>query len=373
MDRVCAEDKGKPLAGASTLNRLELGNHDGPMRYRKIKANMERIQNALVQMGVGTLSAKTTEVVLDFDATDDIIHGLQQGRFFHGYHGNYCYLPLYCFAGTVPLWAQLRTSKLDASKGTIEALEAIVPVIGQRCPEAKIIVRADSGFCREDIMAWCEAHDVYYCFGLGRNNRLLALLDDAMFVARAQACLRSGYARVFTQFQYQTLTSWSRPRRVVGKAEVLPQGDNPRFLVTNLPQNGFNSMQLQRFAPDLCYENFYCARGNMENRIKEQQLDLFADRTSTHFLDSNQLRLWFSTFAYFLVDRTRTLALQGTQLAKATAGTIRLKLFKIAAHVKVTCRRIYVRLASACPLREVFAQAHRRLVALASAVTPIPS
>jgi len=369
MDRVCSRDKGKPLAGASTLNRLELGNQDGPERYRKIKADRSQIEKLLIDMGVETLSPETTEVVLDFDATDSIIHGLQEGRFFHGYYGNYCYLPLYCFVGAVPLWAQLRTSDRDASDGTVEALEKIVPAIRRRCPKARIILRADSGFCREEIMAWCEDHTVYYCLGLARNSRLLALLDNAMFWARTQACACSGYARVFTEFQYQTLDSWSRARRVIGKAEVLAQGDNPRFIVTNLPPDGFDNDPPERFAPDACYETLYCARGNMENRVKEQQLDLFADRTSTHFMDSNQLRLYFSTFAYFLLDRTRALALQGTDMATATAGTIRLKLLKIAAHVTVSCRRIYVRLASAFPLRNVFIKAYQRLMALSAAFT----
>jgi hypothetical protein len=218
-------------------------------------------------------------------------------------------------------------------------------------------------------MAWCEAHGVYYCFGLARNERLQRLLQPTFFSARATACLTGGYGRRFAQFQYRTLKSWSRPRRVIGKAEVLPAGDNPRFIVTNLPPEGFEDDQPERFAPDACYEQFYCARGNMENRIKEQQLDLFADRTSTRYIQSNQLRLWFATFAYFLIERLRTLALHGTQLAKATAGTVRLKLLKIGAQLTVSCRRIYVRLASAFPLRQVFAIAHRRLMGFAQVFT----
>jgi len=364
MDRVCTEDKGKALAGASTLNRLELGNQDGAGRYRKIKAKREKIEDLLIDFGVQTLTPDTPEVILDFDATDDIIHGLQEGRFFHAYYGNYCYLPLYCFVGSVPLWAQLRMSDMDASKGTVEALEKIVPAIRRRCPQARIIVRADGGFCREVIMAWCETNEVYYCLGLARNSRLLEEMTPTMFRARAKACLLGGYAREFSEFQYRTLDSWSRSRRVIAKAEVLPKGDNPRFIVTNLPANGFDADHSERFAPAAAYENLYCARGEMENRIKEQQMDLFADRTSTKYMESNQLRLWFSTFAYLLIERLRTLALHGTQLAKATAGTIRLRLLKIAAHVTVSCRRIYIRLASAFPMREVFATAHHRLIAL---------
>lgn len=367
MDRMCAEDKGRALAGAATLNRLELGNQPGAERYRKIKADMEMIEDLLIDFGILTLSPETPEVVLDFDATDDIIHGTQEGRFFNGYYDHYCYLPLYCFAGSVPLFAKLRMSDQDACKGTVEALEKIVPAIRQRCPQAHIIVRADSGFCREEIMAWCETQEIYYCFGLARNSRLLKLSERAMFSAKAKACLTGGYAREFTDFQYQTIDTWSRSRHVMAKAEVLPKGENPRFIVTNLPREGFDSTQTDRFAPGPCYEQFYCARGEMENRIKEQQLDLFADRTSTHYMDANQLRLWFATFAYFLIERIRTLALQGTQLAKATAGTIRLKLFKIAAHVTISCRRIYVRMASACPMRDVFDKAHEKLMAICDA------
>ena len=216
-------------------------------------------------------------------------------------------------------------------------------------------------------MAWCEAHDVYYCLGLARNPRLIEQLEGEYFRARARACLTGGYARRFTEFDYQTRKSWSRARRVIGKAEVLPQGDNPRFVVTNLPAEGFEDEEPARFEPQRCYEKLYCARGDMENRIKEQQLDLFADRTSTHYMGSNQLRLWFATFAYLLLERLRSLGLQATPLAKATAGTIRLKLLKIAAHLTVSCRRVYVRFASAFPLQELFALLHGKLTTSAPA------
>ena len=364
MSRVNAEDKGKPLASASTLNRLELGGELGAAHYRKIQARPEQIEQALLEAGVHTLSPKTLEVVIDFDATDDLIHGLQEGRFFHGYYRNYCYLPLYAFAGSVPLWAQLRSSDIDASKGTVEALKKIVPAIRRRCPNVRIIVRADSGFCRDEILAWCEANDVFYCVGLARNSRLEEYLHDAFFWARAKACLCGGQAREFVEFIYQTKDSWSCARRVIGKAEVLAGGDNPRFIVTNLPAESFLGDAPERFSPRACYENFYCARGEMENRIKEQQLDLFADRTSTHYLGSNQLRLWFSTFAYLLLDQLRALGLKGTQLAHATAGTIRVRLLKVAAHVKVSCRRVYIRLASSFPLQDVFAATYRQLLGL---------
>jgi hypothetical protein len=364
MERAGKENKGKALAGASTLNRLELGNQDGNLHYRKIKPQMQQLEDLLVKMGVETLDPKTSEVILDFDATDDIIHGLQEGRFFNAYYDNYCYLPLYCFNGDVPVWAQLRQSDIDASSGTVEALKKIVPAIRRRCPDARIIVRADSGFCREEIMAWCEANDVFYGFGLARNSRLINYLESTMFRARMKACLTGGHAREFTDFEYRTRTTWSNARRVIGKAEILPKGENPRFIVTNLPEDGFGDEQQKRFAPAACYENFYCARGNMENRIKEQQLDLFADRTSTHYMNTNQLRLWFSTFAYFLLQRLRSLTLAGTQLAKATAGTIRLRLLKIAASVTISCRRVHIRFASAFPLRDLFALVHQRIMAL---------
>jgi hypothetical protein len=363
-DRVGVQNKGNALAGASTLNRLELGNQEGSPHYRKIKANTEMIGDVLITMGVETLASDTAEVVLDFDATDDIIHGLQEGRFFNAYYGNYCYLPLYCFMGDIPLWAQLRSSDIDASKGTVEALQKIVPAIRNRCPDARIILRTDSGFCREEIMAWCEANNVSYVFGLARNSRLRDAIESTMFRAQLKACLTGGTAREFTEFQYQTRDSWSTARRVIAKAEVLPKGENPRFIVTNLSKDGFAPDQVERFAPAACYEKFYCARGNMENRIKEQQLDLFADRTSTHFMESNQLRLYLATFAYFLMERFRSVALKGTQLAQATAGTIRLKILKIAASVTISCRRIYIRFASAFPLREIFALAHKRIMIL---------
>ncbi len=271
-------------------------------------------------------------------------------------------LPL---SARVPLWAELRTSDGDAARGAVEALQKIVAALRQRCPKAKIIVRADSGFCREEIMAWCEAQEpkVYYCLGLARNSRLRDLLDDKFARVRELAVLCGGVARGFTEFQYQTLKSWTLSRRVIGKAEVLGDKDNPRFIVTNLSAEGFDDDQHSpdRFSAQKCYEDFYCARGNMENQIKQQYLDLDADRTSTHWMASNQLRLWLSAFALLLFHRLRTLALQGTELAKATAGTIRQRLLKIGAMVTVSTRRVYIRLASAFPLQHVFAHAHRAL------------
>jgi hypothetical protein len=362
------QDQGKALASASTLNRLELGNNKNS-RCHKISADHPAIEDNLVRMGVRCVPKHCREVVIDLDASDDPLHGHQEGRFFHGFYGSYCYLPLFAFVGSVPLWAELRTSEGDAARGAVEALKKIVAAVRKRCPKAQIIVRADSGFCREEIMAWCEAQSpvVYFCLGLARNGRLLELIEEKIARVRESAILCGGVARGFSEFQYQTLKSWTRPRRVIAKAEVLQDKDNPRFIVTNLPVNGFEDQEPQcadRFCAQKCYEDFYCARGDMENQLKQQYLDLRADRTSTHWMASNQLRLWFSAFALLIFERLRTVALAGTQLAKATVGTIRQRLLKIGAVVTVSTRRVYVRLASAFPLQKLFAQAHQTLAAL---------
>jgi len=270
--------------------------------------------------------------------------------------------------GDIPLWAQLRTSDQDATSGVVAALEQIVPTLRRRCRQARIMIRADSGFCREEIMAWCErqSQEVYYCLGLAKNSVLIERLQPALAQARARQCLTGApTARAFTEFEYQTVKSWKRARRVIGKAEVMAAGDNPRFLVTNLPASGFkDEANPARFQPARLSEELYCGRGEMENVLKQQVLDLEADRMSTHYLASNQLRLWFATLAYLLLERTRTLGLRGTDLARATVGSVRLKLLKVAAQVTVSVRRIYVQLSSAYPLRELFALCHRRLMAL---------
>jgi hypothetical protein len=361
------QDQGKALASASTLNRLELGNNKNS-RCHKISADHEAIEDDLLRMGVRCLPKHSLEVVIDLDTTDDPLHGHQEGRFFHGFYGCYCYLPLFAFVGSVPLWAQLRTSDGDAARGAVDALKKLVAAVRKRCRKARIIVRADSGFCREEIMAWCETQQpvVYYCLGLARNSRLRELIDEKFARVRESAILCGGVARGFTEFQYQTLKSWTRSRRVIAKAEVLQDKDNPRFIVTNLPAEGFEDQpqSADRFCAQKCYEDFYCARGDTENQIKQQYLDLEADRTSSHWMASNQLRLWFSAFALLLFQRLRTLALQGTELANATAGTIRQRLLKIGALVRVSTRRVYVRLASAFPLQKLFAQVHRALAGL---------
>jgi len=359
-DRLCQEDKGKALAAHSTLNRLELGALGGDARYKKIIAKPQEIEAFLIEEGVKAIPRKSREIILDFDATDDPLHGSQQGAFFHGYYRHYCYLPLYCFCGNVPLLAQLRDAKRDASSGTVEALKKISCAIrGRFGRKVRIIVRADSGFAREEIMSWCEDNGVYYCLGLARNKRLSARLGKCF----GELCtgIKSGEiqapCRRFEHFEYRTRKSWSRARRVVGKAEILDKGHNPRFVVTNLPAEG-------RFAAPALYEKLYCARGEMENRIKEAQQDLFADRTSTGWMASNQLRLWFSAFAHLMLSVLRAEVLRDTDLAAATLGQIRLKLFKIAARIKISCRRIHLELASAYPYQETFRRAYANLCAM---------
>ncbi len=367
QDRLRLEHRGVALAGASTLNRLELSNNK-ESRAHKIGHDPEKIQACLLEMGARCLFKHTREVVLDLDAMGHQIHGTQEGRHFNGYYDNYCYLPLYAFVGEIPFWAQLRTCEKSAADGTVPALKEIVAAIRKRCPKARVIVRADSGFGVEEIMAWCEGQrEVYYCLGIGKHSGLLGNLREALAQARTRHCLTGGTStRVFTEFDYQTKTSWSRKRRVIGKAEVTAGGGNPRFIVTNLPKAGFvDEEDRERFAPARLYEQLYCARGEMENVLKQQVLDLDGDRMSTHHMASNQLRLWFSTFAYLLLERVRTLGCQGTELARATAGTLRLKLFKVAAQVKVSVRRVYVQLNSAYPLQELFRLCQKRLSALA--------
>ncbi|MFA5265576.1 MAG: IS1380 family transposase [Opitutaceae bacterium] len=267
--------------------------------------------------------------------------------------GGYCYLPLLAYIGSVPVWAQLRQADRDAADGTVAALQAIVQEIRKRCPTARIILRGDSGFCREEIMAWCEAHRVRYVLGLARNARLLALLTPTLVRARERAILCGGHTREFTEFTYQTLDSWSCARRVIGKAEILGDKDNPRFIVTNLPASDHESAAL--------YEDVYCARGDMENAIKEHQLDLFGERLSCQGFASNEVRLLWAGFAHYLIERLRSLGLQGTEMANATAQTLRCQLFKLAAQVCVSVRRVHVRFASAFPRQDLFAKVHRQL------------
>lgn len=365
LDRVHSEHRGVALAGASTLNRLELSNNKETNAH-KIPHDPAKIEACLLEMGARCLPKYAREVVLDLDAMGHRIHGMQEGRHFNKYYDDYCYLPLYAFVGEIPLWAQLRTCEHSAAHGVVPALEKMVAAIRQRCPKARIIIRGDSGFGVEEIMAWCEEQsEVYYCLGIGKHSGLIEKLEPALAEARARHCLTGVSTRVFAEFEYQTKTSWSRKRRVIGKAEVMAGGDNPRFIVTNLPKEGFaEGEDRERFTSARLYEQLYCARGEMENVLKQQVLDLQSDRMSTHHMASNQLRLWLSTFAYMLMERVRTIGCHGTELARATAGTLRLKLMKVAAQVKVSVRRIYVQLSSAFPLQELFSLCQQRLSAL---------
>jgi hypothetical protein len=363
-DRLNPDDRGIALAAPCTLNRLELSNNKST-RCHKVPHDPAKIEACLLQMGVRCLPKHAQEVVLDLDAMGHRLHGTQEGRRFNAYYDDYCYLPLYAFVGDFPLWAQLRTADHEAAHRVVPALEQIVAAIRKRCHHARIIVRGDSGFCREEIMAWCEGQpEVYYCLGLAKNSVLIEKLGPAMAQARARHCLTGAGVRAFAEFVYRTHNSWSHSRRVIGKAEVLAEGENPRFVVTNLPAGGFQDDKDEtRFTPARLYEELYCARGNMENMLKQQVLDLQADRLSTHYLASNQFRLWEAVFAYLLLERLRTQGLAGTELERATAGSLRLKLLKVAAQVRVSVRRVYVQLSSAYPLQALFRLCQQRLMA----------
>jgi hypothetical protein len=343
-------DLGEPLAGKSTLNRLELTPVGSPaaQRYNKISYSTEALDELLVDLFLEAHPRALREVVLDLDATDTPLHGRQEARFFHGYYGHYCYLPLYVFCGDHLLCARLRPSNIDASAGSLEEVQRIVRQIRTRWPKTSIILRADSGFCREELLAWCENNEVDYVFGFARNKRLRRIIGRAMQEAKQEHRRTGKPARVFCEFAYRTKKSWSRARRVVAKAEQIEGKENPRYLVTSLGKDAWPAQQL--------YEQLYCARGEMENRIKEQ-LTLFADRLSTEMLRSNQLRLYFSSLAYVLVEALRRLGLAGTEWAEAQADTIRLKLLKIAGQVRVTARRVWVRYSSAYPWQNVFVAA----------------
>jgi hypothetical protein len=355
--RVRERDRGKALAGKSTLNRLELTQAvvEEKERYKKIALDQEAVDRLWVELFIEAHPQPPTEIVLDLDATDDPVHGNQEGRFFHGYYGHYCYLPLYIFCGDFLLCARLRPSNIDASAGCVEELARIVAQIRQAWPEVKITLRGDSGFCREELMAWCEQNRVDYVLGLAKNERLRAEIATEQEQAAAEYQQTGRAARVFKEFVYQTRESWSRARRVVAKAEHLEKGVNPRFVVTSLRPEACEARRL--------YEELYCARGEMENRIKEQ-LTLFADRTSTAFLRSNQIRLDFSSAAYGLMEALRRLGLKATDLARAQAATIRLKVLKIGALIRVTVRKVWVSLAGGSPYAELWAQVWAQLQAI---------
>jgi hypothetical protein len=353
-DRLEAKRKDcAPLAGKSTINRLEHAPRDGGERYHKIGHDAKALERVFVDVFLDAYGKPPEEIVLDLDATDDPLHGDQEGRFFHGYYDCWCYLPLYIFCGRHLLAAKLRRSNIDAAAGAKDEVARIVAHIRRRWPRVRIVLRADSGFAREELMAWCEANRVDYLFGLARNSRLLDEIAIDLASAEAEHQETGKPARRFKDFFYATRDSWSRRRRVIGKAEHLDKGANPRFVVTSLNATAVDGETL--------YEQVYCARGEMENRIKECQLDLFADRTSTRTMAANQLRLWFSSFAYVLLSALRRIGLPGTELAQATCGTLRLKLLKLGARVTVSVRRIKIASASAYPHQSDFALAHARL------------
>jgi len=347
-----------PVAGKSTLNRLELSKLE-PTRYHKISHNPVAIRNLLVDVFLEAHDRAPKQVILDLDATDDPLHGEQEGRFFHGYYDCYCYLPLYVFCGRHLLVARLRRADMDAAAGSVQEVARIVAHIRSRWPRVRVLLRADSGFAREDLMAWCEANGVDFLFGLAKNDRLIAEIKSELDRAAAKSRRTGKPQRRFKDFTWTTRSSWSRLRRVVAKAEWTQGEANPRFVVTSLARAACKAKDL--------YEKVYCARGDMENRIKECQLDLYADRTSTATMRANQLRLWFYSMAYVLLCATRRIGLHDTEFANATCGTIRLKLLKIGALVRVSVRRIKIAMASACPAAHDWGQAAIRLAAAANA------
>lgn len=350
----------EPLAGKSTLNRLELTEEPGGKekdRYKKIFCEAEAVDRLLVDLFGEAYEQAPECIVLDLDVTDLALHGHQQGRFFHGYYDSYCYLPLYIFCGQHLLCVRLRTADQDAAAGCVEELQRIVQQMRKRWPQTRMIVRADSGFCREELMHWCEEQwGVEYVLGFARNSRLREMIETHMVEAKRQWEQTGKAARVFTEFLYQTVNgSWKRQRRVIAKAEHLDGKENPRFIVTSLSAEAGSAQKL--------YEELYCARGDMENRIKEQ-FSLFADRVSTETMRANQVRMYFSAIAYTLLQALRRLGLQGTDLAQAQCSTIRLKLLKIGVLIRISVRRIHLLLASGYPHRELFGRIYRQLQAL---------
>jgi len=337
-------DEEQPLGSPSTLCRLE---------NRITRRSLWAMAKVFVDQFVASHRRAPKELILDFDATDDRIHGGQEGRFFHGYYDHYCFLPLYVFCGDHLLAAYLRPSHIDPSKHTRAILKLLVERFRHVWPKVKITVRADSGFCRWKLMRWCDRHDLFYILGLARNAVLERLADEYAAEAKRRFDETGDKQRLFADLSYAADT-WDRERRVLVKAEHLPQGPNTRFVVTNLPGD-----------PQDLYDHLYCQRGEMENRIKEQQLGLFADRTSCHHFLANQFRLLLSAAAYVLMDTLRRTGLKHTELKHAQVGTIRLKLLKIGARVKTSVRRIMLHLATGFPLQTLFRRLAERLTASA--------
>src|SRR5256884_3409062 len=345
----------EPLAGKSTLNRMELGAGTKD-RYKKITFWKEAIDELLVKVFIESHDKAPAEIILDVDTTDLPLHGKQEGRFFHGYYDNYCYLPLYIFCGEHVLCARLREADHDAAFGSVQEIQRIVAQIRAAWPATKIILRGDSGFCRNQLMSWCENNGVDFVFGLARNQRLRKIIGAQMHAATQQWNQTGKPARVFSEFDYGAKKTkkggWDRERRVVAKAEHIDGKENPRFVVTSLTGEAWAAQAL--------YEELYCARGDMENRIKEQ-LSLFSDRLSTATMRANQFRLYLSSLAYVLLQALRRLGLRGTELAHAQASTLRLKLLKIGAQIRVTVRRVWVAMATSYAHRRLFETVYQQL------------
>jgi hypothetical protein len=346
------EEMSTPLAGKSTLNRMEMG-AGAKDRYKKITFWKDSIDELLVKVFIESHQSAPTEIVLDVDTTDLPLHGKQEGRFFHGYYDNYCYLPLYIFCGDHVLCARLREASHDAAFGCLGEIKRIVTQLRAAWPEMKIVLRGDSGFCRNELMSWCEANRVEFVFGMARNQRLRKIIGAQMHAATGQWNRTGKPARVFTEFQYRTKKTkkggWDRERRVVAKAEHIDGKENPRFIVTSLTDEGRK-----------LYEEIYCVRGDMENRIKEQ-FSLFADRVSAETIRANQMRLYLSAMAYILVSGLRRLGLKATELAEAQVSTIRTKLLKIGAQIRVTVRKVWVSMASSYPWQGLYQQVWENL------------
>ncbi len=340
----------EPLAGKSTLNRMELGSGTKD-RYKKITFWKEAIDELLVKVFIESQQKAPDQIILDVDTTDLPLHGKQEGRFFHGYYDSYCYLPLYIFCGEHVLCARLREANHDAAFGSLQEIRRIVARIRAAWPEVKIILRGDSGFCRNELMSWCETQGVEFVFGLARNRRLRQIIGAELHAATEQWNQTGKAARVFSEFDYKTKKrkkgGWDRERRVVAKAEHIDGKENPRFVVTSLTS--------EHWAAQALYEELYCARGDMENRIKEQ-FSLFADRVSTETMRANQMRLYLSAMAYVLVSGLRRLGLKATELAEAQVSTIRTKLLKIGAQIRVTVRKVWVSMASSYPWQDLYRQ-----------------
>ena len=347
-ERMSLRSQGVPLAGKSTLNRLELTptGASAKSRYKKIVARHRKVERFFVETFLQLAGPEPEEIILDLDATDDPLHGHQSGRFFHGFYGHYCYLPLYIFCGEHLLCAKLRPSNIDACAGALKQVQQIVEQIRGCWPNVRIILRADSGFCRDSLMSWCEGHGVAYVFGLAKNKKLVKILGKELHEAEIESQQSGQAARRFKDFAYRTRKSWGCERRVIGKAEHLPKGSNPRFVVTSLSAERCEARRL--------YEDVYAARGEMENRIKEQQLYLFADRTSCQAMRANQLRLWLSSVAYVLLQALRQHGLKDTELSRARCDTIRLKLLKLGAIIKISVRRVWFSLAESFPYQQLF-------------------